>query len=366
MPGVAPFDIPVNARDPGARDALEQLLDQLNRRGVTDYTIHQRLPRQRNLGRDLGAFKRLESMKRSTFESHYVAGQVSCMQPLAAAPIGDQLYAIPFVLQQRAMIDELSVNVTVASGGFQLGIYDSWDGRGDEDLGGRCHPHNLVYASGVIPSAPGWQGVVGLQQELEPGRLYWLVYWCAPPAQTIDCVPQQSSSPCIGTVPAGAFPTTWGMMIPLPFAGATLPDEWGNAGAAQVHTTNDMPAIYYRLTESTRPLEYRMPLYAPKDPGWILRRIRLHHPDGLQGGRTSAVVNVGVRDGSKFSSQGRFDSTKKRLVQGDPFLLTGQADLDLRINLGDVLETQVELRGWPPVDLGDSVVQWDLTFAGGK
>lgn len=102
----------------------------------------------------------------------YIAGQQNCLALTTGAPSGNALRAIPFVAPSRgAVIDILTVNVTTAlHGSGIMGVYNNtspW----------------ILYPSGLIGQGIYFQtGSTGAKSsnvaiKLDPGQLYWIVYW---------------------------------------------------------------------------------------------------------------------------------------------------------------------------------------------
>ena len=167
--------------------------------------------------------------------AYYIISQRNVTTLTTGAPAINTVWAMPFWCFHEYVVDTINVYVTVAGGAgsaIRLGVYDN---RVDSDF----RPDRLVQGSGSISTtSTGIKTFTPTNLQLEPGMLYWFVFFCGTSAPTINTLPPGAVFPifaystignanvgvgCYDSQAFGALPTSFsftgvlaGNSVPIP------------------------------------------------------------------------------------------------------------------------------------------------------
>lgn len=290
-------------------------------------------------------------------EPGYVVNRSSNTALSATALSTNTMRAVPWVCTTGWRISKVSINITVAGGAgskARLLLYASRD-----DRNGNWAPWTLLWRGDEIDGTGTGLKSTTTYLELEPGRVYWWVYWCGTAAPTVNTVPVASVNTYAGS--GGGTGTTM-VTVASTYSSATIPKVFPTGG---VTATTVPPAIVLTMTRPSTVTGTSSTLgwTAPYDGAYALRRVWLTKASALSKNPTnfpSVTVNAYVANAGKKSLVGAFDSRTGGLGAVVPRLLSNSDDLSLGLKRGDVLLVETSQIGWPPIDVGDATVQFDI------
>jgi len=289
-------------------------------------------------------------------EPNYVVNRSGNTALSATALSINTLRAVPWRCTTGWRISKVSFNVTVGGAAGSVGKLALYGCR--DDLNGDWKPWSLLWSGDAFTTTGTGLKTTNATLELEPGRVYWWAYWCGTAAPTVNTVPVAS----VDTYAASGGGTGTTMVTVASTYAATFPTVFPTTG---VTATSVPPAILLTFTRPSTVTGTKATIgwTVPYDDAFALRRAWLTKAGILpknQSNNPSVVVNAYMARGGKKNLIGSFDSRNGGLGAAVPRRISDSDDIALTLQRGDVLLVETSQIGWPPTDVGDATVQFDI------
>lgn len=284
-------------------------------------------------------------------QPYYIANRRTQTAFGTTAFTANTLRAVPFIHDNNHRINGFSfyLSATGAGSNTRVALYDS-----QSDRAGNLYPHARLWESGAISTAAG-SGWANLPADLTlpAGRLYWLATVCSATVPTLYNVPVGAVDHLLG------YDTT---MLTVAFTYAETPRRFPSGATTSNAAPPALAVLYSNPTGAV--VSRTIPCYSPVAAGMALARVRVMRGSDLSktpSGQPYFVVKAKLRDGTRATTLGTFDTRSLALTQGTPVVV---ADTETDLPAGSVLEAEVEQVGWPHVSVADTSLQWDLIYKG--
>lgn len=358
-----PFVINARVGDPRIQNAMDQLVYELNRRGVTDGHLCVGLSDRSN--EYLYPWYHLND--RTPDARQYVGGLLTSSGLTTGAPTPDTVSLTPFTVPKTMRVNRLGFDVTVVAGGADvlLGIYTS-----TADRGGHLYPDELVVSTPLItPPAPGAQ-TSAVNATLAGNHLYWLAYATFVASCTIRCVQPADAMAILGFPPVLGATPSWGYQAALTIPGSgQLPSPFPSGASAA--TGAPIPAVYLQspgYEGAEEGYDRTIPLFRVGYEGLEVKGAHLLKSAASTAHRYDHFLTVQpqiLRDGETIIL-GEYDSREHALGRGIPYVFHGDTPWNRLLEVGDVVEVRIRVYGGFERELLDMGLQLDWRYIGGR
>ena len=288
------------------------------------------------------------------------AGAVDCTALVGASIGTNSIKVVPFIWNNAFPIITIGCQTTagVATSKARVGIYDCVD-----DLGGDFGPNNLIVGSDEFDcSASGEKTTANLTTQLEPGHVYYAAFLAYTAAATVYTIPVAGVNTILESN-TGVPVTHMSVAYTLASSSVGLPAVYPTGATAQ---STAPPAVFLTPQRSSGPVSTIVRSGAsPYLKGTVIRRVRLTKNEPLP--KVSANPSVKIRalmSNSRGAVEvGVFDNMLGGLDANNPRLISSNADINIDVPAGSVLQAEITQRGWPKTPIRDATVLFDLALS---